>query len=386
MEQGKLKVLIVQPHLSIYGGAETVVLKLAECLRKNGIKAEVMALSLSKELAGAFKDTNFILPKKECAEKVRSIGFWRALGLINEILVLNKLLRKYAREYDVINVHNFPATWAITGINKPVVWMCNEPPDLYCNPRPSFPLRLLRRTGFVVDRLIVNKYIETVCVADNYNAGRAFTRYKRETEIISYGIDYDFFATVSMEGVSQKNELADSFVLLQVGVLSPEKNQMESIRALESLKESIPNLKLILAGKGTNTYVEDLKRYVSQKKLVEDVIFTGHLSKEQVRELYSICNVALFPVISQGGWLSPFEALSAGRPIVVSKTIGAAELIKKEKIGIVTDDFPEAIKDVYLNFSRHKETAAKGKRWVAENLTWEAFANKMFTFFERAVQ
>lgn len=383
MEEDKLKVLIVQPHLSVYGGAEIVVAKLANCLKEEGVEVDIITLSLSEELSNIIKDTKVVLPEKEYIHKVRSISFWDSLGIINEIVDLTRLLRRYANSYTVINVHNFPATWAIKGLNKPIIWMCNEPPDLYCNPNPSLPLRLLRRVGVVFDRLLINRYVQTICVADNYNAKRVFQRYGRKTEIVPYGIDYDFFSRADNDNeLSKRYDLSGSYVLVQVGVLTPEKNQLESIKVVDVLKDFVPSLKLILAGRGTGAYEESLKEHVYQNNISDRVIFTGHLSKEEVRALYHLCDVALFPVKSQGGWLSPFEVLSTGKPIIVSQTMGAAELIKKENIGIVTDNFPEAVKDIYLQSSLYKEMAQKGKKWVAENLTWKNFSVKMLNIFK----
>lgn len=224
-----------------------------------------------------------------------------------------------------------------------------------------------------------------ICVADQYNAARVFQRYGRQGEVVNYGIDYDFFDKYNpKEGLDGYN-LSDSYVLLHVGVLSPEKNQLASIRAVAALKDVIPSLKLVLAGKGTGVYEEKLRRYVSQNNLSDRVIFTGHLSKEKVRALYHLCSVALFPVKSQGGWLSPFEALSAGKPIIVSPSMGAAALIRRENIGVVTDNFTAAIKDIYSRPDVYQEWAQRGKRWVAENLTWETFTDKMLAVFKKAL-
>lgn len=107
MHQDRLRVLIVQPHLSTYGGAETVVARLAGCLQKEGIEVAVMTLSLSRQLARLFRDTKFILPERRFVEKIRSVSFWRSVGVIGEILALRKMLRRHGHSYPVINVHNF---------------------------------------------------------------------------------------------------------------------------------------------------------------------------------------------------------------------------------------------------------------------------------------
>ncbi len=168
------------------------------------------------------------------------------------------------------------------------------------------------------------------------------------------------------------------------GVLTSFKNQMESIKVVKELKGKIPGIKLVLAGQGEDEYENTLKRYVRRSSLEKHVIFTGHLPRSDVRDLYAACNVALFPVKPQGGWLSPFEALCAGKPIVVSAQMTAASLIRKNKIGVVTDDFAKAVFDVYNDRTKYQMIARRGDKWVKKNLTWDKFCEKMVACFKKA--
>lgn len=371
--------------MTVYGGAETVVAKLSACLTKKGFENAVLTLSLSSEIANMCKDVKFLTPKKNCVFKSRSTNLLDAVGVISEIKILNRLVRMYASSFDVINIHNFPATWSLVFNNyKPVVWMCNEPPDLWNNPHPSVPLKVLRNAGVVCDRFIVNKYMDSICVADEINAERAFKRYKRQSEIIHYGIDYELFCHGEGSRALEKYGLYNEFLLLQTGMITPQKNQLESIKAVEKLIDHIPNIKLILAGMGGSDYEKIVREYICKKGLKEYIVFTGHISKLDVCNLYHACNAALFPVKSQGGWLAPFEALCAAKPVIVSSSMGAASVIKRENIGIVTDNFADSIKNIYDNPSANQLIADRGKQWVAKNLTWEIFTDKMLQLFDKA--
>lgn len=120
--------------------------------------------------------------------------------------------------------------------------------------------------------------------------------------------------------------------------------------------------------------------------LSSNVIFTGQIPQEQVRNLYHASDVALFPIGAQGGWLSPFEALSSGIPIIVSKEMTASEIIKDENIGIVTDDLVKAIKDVYTNREEYRKLAGKGQEWVKDNLSWDKYCQQMIGVFKEAIR
>ncbi|MFH1398317.1 MAG: glycosyltransferase family 4 protein [Candidatus Omnitrophota bacterium] len=381
-----MKVLIVNRYMSLYGGAETLVKELASNLNRLGVRNLIVTLNISEEVARFCRGLEIVIPPNFFPYKFRSPDLLSSLGILQEINGLRNLVKKFADDFDLINVHNFPAEWVIWGLNKPVVWMCNEIPDFYNNPAPSLALKFLRACGIGVDKFMVNRFVDTIAVADEFNAARVMQRYKRKSKIIPYGIEYDFFSESAREsGVIKKYDTADSFLLLQVGMLSPEKNQLKSIQAVEQLKDEIPNIKLILAGRPQSPYDELLKEYIVSKNLQGYIVFTEHLNKAEVRDLYHACKVALFPVKSQGGWLAPFEALCAAKPIIVSPTMGASAIIKKESLGLVTDNFVEAIRNIYENLQEYNVIGGRGQQWVKDNLTWEKFTQRFLILFKEVL-
>lgn len=382
-----INVLIVHPHMAFYGGAETLILKLYNYLTKKGIECKIVTLSVTPKISEICKDVDIVTPEKSHDFMLRSTSFISAIGVFNEQRALQSLVRENIDQFDLVNPHNFPSTWSVfpNSWKKPIVWMCNEPPDLWNNQKPSIPLKFLRKAGLICDRYIVNKVINEICVSDEFNYSRVLERYGKTPNIVHYGIEHDLFSKGDNKNVLERFGLYDKFVLLQVGVLSPQKNQLESIKTIEKLRENIPNIKLILAGLGDNSYAQMLMKYVSNSGLNEHIIFTGHTSKQEIADLYKACNVALFPIKSQGGWLSPFEALCAERPIIVSNEMTASDLIKEKNIGVVTDDFSETVLNIYHNPDKYYEMAEGGGIWVRENLSWDKYCEKMLNVFYKVI-
>jgi glycosyltransferase involved in cell wall biosynthesis len=370
--------------MGLYGGAEILIKEFSSHLTAMGIKNLVVTLNLSEEVKKACAGIDIVFPKKEFPYEFRSASLKSALGIMDEINHLHGLVKKHAPDFDVINCHNFPASWVCGRLGKPVVWMCNEIPDFYNNPKPSLLVRAVRRAGIIIDRFIVNRDIDEIICADELNAGHARARYGRIPHIVPYGVDYEFFS--SKGGPGEWEKLSQSFLLVQVGMLTLEKNQIKSIQAVESLKSRIPGLKLVLAGTEKGLYAGQLREYVREHGLQDRVIFAGQLSKIQVRELYRACKIALFPVKLQGGWLAPFEALSAGKPIIVSSTMGASAIIKKESLGYVEDDLVRAISDIHENPGRSQKLAETAAFWVGKNISWRVFTEKLCAIFEQAVK
>lgn len=380
-----MKVLIVHPHMTVYGGAETLIVKLAQYLAGKGIENSVLTLSISHEIRELLRDSNLIIPSKAYPFALRSTSFFRAMGLVREIHALTTYVRKNIDSFDVVNVHNFPATWSLFPLHKPCVWMCNEVPELWNNPNPSMPLKLLRCVGMEIDELIVNRTIDMICVSNRFTEKNVMDRYHRKPEKVYYGVDYEFFSRGDAKRALEHFSLYDNFTLLHVGWIGPQKNQFKSIKVLEKLTDKIPSIRLIFAGKGNNPYENELRKYIASKNLEKYVTFTGHVDKFMVRDLYHACNVVLAPYQPQGGWLAPFEALCASKPIVVSYNMTASDIIEREKIGIVTDNFTEAILDIYSNPEKYLSMAEKGRKFVIKEISWETFSNKMLDIFSSIV-
>lgn len=370
--------------MAFYGGAENVVINLARELKGLGVESVVLTLSISDEVRRLCKGINVVTATPQFPLKLQNPSLLGGVKrLRREVSMLKRLVAEYSADFDVINVHNFPATWAMAfGGFRNVVWMCNEPPDMWNKESPSVALRALRRIWLWADRFIVRRSVDVVCVADEINAGRIRARYGVDAEIVPYGIEYDLFTNGKRERALTKHRLNGGFTVVQVGTLTAQKNQLASVKAVEELKGRIPDIRLLLVGPGGTDYHRSLQDYIERSGLRESVSFLGHISKEEIADIYHACDVAIFPVKTQGGWLAPFEAICASRPVVVSDTMGAASIIKGEGFGVATQDYAEALYDIYTHPSEYLGMAETARAWVGENLTWSNYARRKLEVFE----
>jgi len=377
-----LKILIVHSHMDLLGGAETVVIELARYLEQKGIKNTILTLSSAPHKE--YENLNIITPPSDYLVKYRLRGerFSDLLEILRCAKTLENLVSSYIDDFDVVNPHNFPAVWAIPPTGKRVVWMCNEIPDIWHSLNPSLTVRAMVGFGRLCDRWIVNRRADRAVVSDRKNALLFQKRYGWYPEIVPYGIAGSFFAQKPTE--REKEEVRnryefeyDGFYVIHVGMISPSKNQFETIRAVEKLREKVPKIKAILVGhKEKNSYALFLERYIEKKKIGDHIIFIGHKNREELRTLYNVSHVAVSPVKGQGSWLSPFEALATGKPVIVSPELSCSTLIRENSIGVVTDSLENALLDVYERYGYFLGKAYEGRRFVLENLTWKRFCEK----------
>ena len=375
-----MRVLIVYPKMELYGGAELLVVRLANYLTKHNVHNALLTTNILPEIERDITRTDII---KYPFRPIK--GILKPMNLIKSILSLQKGVRKNINDFDVINVHNYPAELSICPFRKPVVWMCNEPPEVHVEfdaERKFTTRRLVIGAILELEKRFVRKYVGDVVVADQFNARRFKDIYGITPHIINYGIDYNYFSDYKQESVEGNG--SHGFAVLHVGMLTPQKGQIESLRAIDKLRDRIPGIKLILAGFGQGQYLSTLKEFITTRNLEEIVRFEGHVDRERIRELYHTSDVLLHPIGSQGGWLAPFEAAASKIPIVVSKEMTASELINEKNLGVVTDDFANAVLDIYKNRSKYNEMAVERAEWVRDHLSWDNFCEKMLGVFLRA--
>lgn len=376
-----MRVLIVYPKMELYGGAELLVVRLANYLSRERVYNALLTTNIFPEVEMDLTGTDII----KCPYRPIK-GVFKPVNLFRTLFLLHKEVGKNLGHFDVINVHNYPAELSVFRYQKPAVWMCNEPPQVHVefDREPKYTPRWLSiRTLLAFEKHVVRKHLRHVVVADQFNANRFRDIYGFSPHIINYGIDYNYFADLPTR--EHRKSPPHPFTVLQVGMLTPLKNQIESIRTIDKLRKVIPDIKLILAGYGEGEYFLSLKEFIRSRRLQNNVYFEGHVSRGRLRELYHTSDVLLHPIRSQGGWLSPFEAVASGLPIVVSKEMTASELIKQESLGTVTDDFVGAVLDIHTNRSEYEKMAIQRAEWVRDNLSWDNFCEKMLAVFFAAM-
>jgi len=265
--------------------------------------------------------------------------------------------------------------------------MLNEPPNLWSKPKANFILKVMNGIRNKIDKEIVKNSVNIICVADEFNKERTKERYGREPRVVYYGVNYDFFSNGKADKARKKWQLKNKFVVVQSGMITEQKNQLESVVTIKKIKDRIPNVLLILAGEAADkNYKRKIEKYVKENKLGENVLFTGNLNRNDLGDLYRACDVGLFPVGRQGGWLAPFELLCSGNPIIVSEEMGAASIVEKFNLGTITKNYSEALLEVHNKKAEHKKKAKAASNFLKKNLGWNVFGDKLIKAFEDAME
>lgn len=203
---------------------------------------------------------------------------------------------------------------------------------------------------------------------------------KEIRHIHGVGVDLTKF---NKEDLTKKYELRERFgfdkedlILIYPAELNKNKNQKVLIDMVDILKEKIPNLLLILPGKGR--LLETYKNLVKDKGLTEKILFPGYISN--VDEYLKLSDISVASSIREGLPINIIESMACGLPVVASKNRGHNELVKHEKNGYLVDynnpkKFADAVYKLFLNKNERESMGNKNtelvKKYSIENIKSE---------------
>lgn len=125
----------------------------------------------------------------------------------------------------------------------------------------------------------------------------------------------------------------DDFVVICVGELNENKNQKTLIEAAALLKDSVPQLKVLLAGKGDKEH--ELRERIRRLGLYDTVRLLGY--RRDIPTLLPASDVVVSCSYREGLPLNIVEAMLCGKPIVASHNRGHNELVEDGKTGRLLD-------------------------------------------------
>lgn len=210
--------------------------------------------------------------------------------------------------------------------------------------------------------ITINEEDYALAKNEKFKAGRI-------EKVNGVGVDLSKFAPQE-EDVKRKLRLEygfniEDFVLIFVGELSYRKHQDLLIDAVALLKERIPNIKLLLVGKGEMEYL--YKKKVEKLGLKNEVEFLGY--RNDVPNLMAIADVVLSSARHEGLPVNVMEAMATGLPLVVTDCRGNRDLVQNGENGFVVgiDDaegMAERIEYIYKN----KKIREKAREYNLENI------------------
>lgn len=222
--------------------------------------------------------------------------------------------------------------------------------DLYHGTSFYIPKGIKCKSVVTVHDLSFLKYPETftksrilygkMFIKDSVNRANKVIAVSKSTknDIVNYyGIDEskvevvylgarDIFSEANQEEIINiKKKFSVDRYILSVGTLEPRKNLSSLLKAFNRISDKIDkDIKIVFVGK-KGWLIGDLLE--EARKISDRIVFTGYVTDEELKCLYSGAQLFAYPSIYEGFGLPVLEAMSCGANILTSNVSSLPEVI-----------------------------------------------------------
>lgn len=171
------------------------------------------------------------------------------------------------------------------------------------------------------------------------------------------------------------------------GRLQYEKGFHTLIGAAARLRDRLPGLEVVIAGKGT--YADDLRRQAESYGVADLVRFTGFTPDADLRHLLHTCTCAVIPSLYEPFGIVALEALAAGAPLVAAASGGLAEVLGGSDAGLLFPPGDEAaLADAIARMAgdpaMQAASQAAGAEMVNSKYSWDTIAAQTMEVYAAA--
>jgi glycosyltransferase involved in cell wall biosynthesis len=363
-----MKVIMAQSNLTLKGGAERVVLKIAQ-----HYKARIYTAEYNKETTfSEFSDMDVQVVGRGRMQRLMPYG--RVAQGLSYGLGFYGL--KLDDDYDVINAHIAPSHW-IRNRNERVLWYCHTPLrdvyDLY-----KYRLRMKKiyqKPVYVLGAAAVRsidgriaKRLEMI-VANSENVRSRIAKYlgRDDAKVLGGGVEYERY-----------DDKGDGKYFLYPSRMSPNKRQDYAIRAFELFKRRLKGYKLVLIGPVSKDgfYYDFYRKVLEMSKRVGDVDIVEDVSEGALRDYYARATAVLYTPIDEDYGLVPLEAMASYKPIISVNEGGPRTTVHDGETGFLVnseDEMANRMAEVAENPALAERIGKTGRRYVEKEYSWDRF-------------
>ena len=182
-----------------------------------------------------------------------------------------------------------------------------------------------------------------------------------------------------------RHHVAGSEQLLFVARLEELKGIGDLLRAIATLRNTHPDLRLTVIGDGPGR--KRFERLTHELGLDHSVEFTGYISPAEVSKALSNTDVLVSPSYAEGVPVSLMEALGSGVPVVATQVGGVSELVEDDVNGFIirpgdTEQLADRLHRLLADPELRRRFGQAGKAKVARDFDSNNEAARLKQLFE----
>lgn len=207
--------------------------------------------------------------------------------------------------------------------------------------------------------------------------------------VIPLGIDDKYLESSNGENAFIKKypELQGSPYLLSLSRLHPKKNIEALIEAFLKLSQEseFKTWKLVIAGDGDTSYLNELKELVKLHEGIDKVLFVGWLKGDEKLGALRGAELYALPSHQENFGLSVVEAMACGTPVLISEQVNLAADVAQSGAGWVTtlamDSLSSSLREAMIDKIERDKRGAAARQLVQTQFTWPVVTEKLMTLY-----
>ncbi|MCW3994761.1 MAG: glycosyltransferase family 4 protein [Candidatus Bathyarchaeota archaeon] len=210
-----------------------------------------------------------------------------------------------------------------------------------------------------------------------------------KVRIVPNGVDTEKFKPAP-DGKAARNlfGIGQEPCVLFVGSLIARKGLPFLVEAAKKIVKEKASTKFLIVGEGP--LKEALTTTLSKENLLGNFKFLGNLKEETLPAIYNCADVFVLPSIQEGQGIVLLEAQASGLPVVAFDVGGVNEAVRNGETGLLvergkTDELADAMLKMLTDSALRQRMGANGRRFVADNFTWDLCAQRMLQVYHEAM-
>lgn len=285
----------------------------------------------------------------------------------------------YLKKYE-IDVFYSGDTYASMKTSVPTLIVCH---DIAYKHYPNH-IRISHKKYYQANFPKFHRKADHIVAVSNFTKQDIVQTYKIAEEKVTIGYN----ATpsgFSLLAEKEKTEIREHLTkgnpyFIYVGSLHPRKNVVNLIKAFDFFKEEHKTAhKLVLVGRMAWKN-EELKKTYETTKYREDIIFTNHLSNEQLPRYMAAAEALTYVSVFEGFGIPILEGMSSGIPVITSNVSSMPEVAGDAALLIDPHDPSSIAEGMYTIVSDQElrdQLIAKG-RSRAKAFSWKTTADHIY--------
>ena len=293
--------------------------------------------------------------------------------------IVANFIEKQQIKFDIIETHDFEGLYLYLDQSIPIVIRCHgsfSVLEKYFNYKGvEFGKKHCEELAFKKAKNVVSiSEFSEVVNKDLFG----ITNFKR----IYNGIDTSVFRIVENEKIIPKS-------IFYFGTVAMEKGADTAIQILLKILETESETSLHFIGIENNIYKIELLKIIEEHKIEDKVHFYGFQKTENIIQLLSKAEVAIFPSKGETFGLALCETMSLSKPVITSNIPSFNEIIISGENGFIANTIEEYcgyIESLFNSKTLSDSIKVKARNMVIERFSQEKMIKETLAYYNEVIE